>query len=275
MIAPVKEEEFRRIKGITLHRIKQLLPKEKLEELYLKKGFSTRKIAKMFGVTHRTICLLLDEYGIPRVVGRGKKWTEEEVRILLEYYPKGRIDKIIELTGRTEKAIIGKALRLGLKRQVPEFPDISKLDKIDVAYLAGLIDGDGTITLRGEGKGYYYSPEIVISNTDMGIINKVIKILEKTNVKYYVQDVFTKGWNKKPLKRISIVGIENVYPLLKALTPYLASKKKKVAKLVMKWCEIRLFKQYMRPPIERVYAEEELEIVKEVKRLNDRGAKSS
>jgi len=270
-----------------LERLRKLLPKERLEELYLKRGFTTREIAKMFGVSHKYICRLLDEYDIPRVVGRGKKWSEREVKILMELYPKGKIDEIAKLTGRTPLAIVAKASRLGLKKHVLESPDVSKLDKTEIAWLAGLIDGDGTITLVQNNKnkdGYrYYLPCLSIANTDSEVIYHIVKIFAKAGIRFDIQEIDpqknyrdrTRKWNLRPLMRIEVKGIKSAYPIVKAMIPYLASKKKRIAELVTRFCEIRLYKLFAKQSTERGYSNVELEIIKEVKELNKRNKKVS
>lgn len=50
-----------------------------------------------------------------------------------------------------------------------------KLKATEAAYIAGLIDGEGTITLSREHKGENRRLAVSISNTELGILRSVVK----------------------------------------------------------------------------------------------------
>ena len=56
------------------------------------------------------------------------------------------------------------------------YQTVKKLAPKDVGYLAGLIDGEGTITLSRRNLNKHRSLVITISNTEMSILNYVQKI---------------------------------------------------------------------------------------------------
>lgn len=56
-----------------------------------------------------------------------------------------------------------------------KYKKINKLCSVDKAYLAGLVDGEGTITLGYKQKKAQRHLEISISNTDYELLDWVIK----------------------------------------------------------------------------------------------------
>jgi len=46
-----------------------------------------------------------------------RPWTEEDIAILREFYPTGKIDELAQQLGRTEASVKHQAYSLGIKRQ--------------------------------------------------------------------------------------------------------------------------------------------------------------
>jgi hypothetical protein len=79
---------------------------------------------------------------------RGGLWTEEEVRILLENYPKASQKDILSLLpNRGWKSLTAKAVSLGIKRDsyIRSLLDFSVVDTEEKSYILGFLGADGFI----------------------------------------------------------------------------------------------------------------------------------
>lgn len=98
------------------------------------------------------------------------------------------------------------------------------------AYLAGLIDGEGCISIRRckQGKFIYYKPMIEVGMTDKG----PIELLEKNfgNSAWY--EIIPTGKRKLICHKWRVTGTRCL-PILNAILPYLIVKKKQ-AEIVIK-----------------------------------------
>lgn len=105
-------------------------------------------------------------------------WSPTEVALLKKLYP-STSNKELEkhLPGRSKNAIAAQLAKLRLKRDNNaldyRFPKLLDAEK---AYFAGLFDGEGCIHIsvhppHGEGKNVYHCLQVIISNTDVDIIN--------------------------------------------------------------------------------------------------------
>ncbi len=93
------------------------LGKEELEKLY-RSGLSLSQIGKIFGMSRSGIRWRMVKYGIKR---RKQPWTNEELTILKELYPKGEKQALMEkLQDRTWTSILTKSSELRLKSPRPE-----------------------------------------------------------------------------------------------------------------------------------------------------------
>ena len=106
--------------------------------------------------------------------------------------------------------------------------DVKRLSKVDAAYLAGFIDGEGTITLSKKHKNENRQLAVTISNTERQILEFCIeaigagKITNKRISKPHHTPSFTYAiYNRQALT------------LLKQIEPYLRSYKVKRAQLIL------------------------------------------
>jgi hypothetical protein len=133
------------------------------------------------------------------------------------------------------------------------------MSDLELAYLAGFIDGEGTISFRKMQKGYY-RPILEIVNTDPFIV----KYLQR----YFWQKVSQcKNSRQVPYLRVNLTGF-GIAPFLEALFPYLIAKKLQ-AKLVLKYIEFRYWQEWRTSP-----SPEMVEIYQDVKILNSHGQDS-
>lgn len=101
----------------------------------------------------------------------------------------------------------------------------------DLAWLAGIIDGEGSILLgskghRGKHLGYHglqIGATIHVTNTCGNIISKCEEILDTLGVSFHVADKTTPS-NKTQVWRIDISKMSEIQTLLEAIMPFLISK---------------------------------------------------
>jgi transcriptional regulator with XRE-family HTH domain len=134
-------------------------PKGKIMKLY-QKGLTQKEIGEIYGWGQSGISQLMKEYGIPTRTHR--KWTPREEEILKKHYLKVPKEKLLKLLpGRSWEAIKLEAIKLGIARKKEEYKKskevIERLRKLaqskmiipnfkkkeDLAYVLGVLDGDG------------------------------------------------------------------------------------------------------------------------------------
>ena len=166
--------------------------KELLEELYWKKGYSIRDIARILGRDGKTIIQHMDSYGIPRRTSYQARYGRLSVNIL-----------------------------------TPE----------ESAYLAGFLDGDGSITIYSNNRK---NPKVIIRffNTNLDVINW---IKNKLGRNCYYRQYSGSSLSKKKQYQIAIQKSIDVYYLLKSMLPYLIVKKD-IARKAIQILEERLKK---------------------------------
>jgi hypothetical protein len=204
-----------------------------------------------------------------------RTWAESEIEILKQVYscePKAPILK--QLKERTWPAIERKACYLGLHRRLgihKDFADfnICWTDALK-GYIAGLIDGEGSIELLKANSGRTYTPVVKISTTSKELADWLIKFLpfgEKALLK-------RRKINQKPCHIIGTRSCKGVLTLLESILPYLIIKKTH-ATLLLNYTKNHEFRtgrygynhKFKVPPIPNW----EHEMYQELRELNRRG----
>jgi hypothetical protein len=138
--------------------------------------------------------------------------------------------------------------------------------KLQLAWLGGIWDGEGTITFVLK-QHIKYQPTCSVVNTNKIIIDKVIHILEDNKIPHWVHFYeATKTWKRR--WRVEVSGLRRTKKFLIVLMPYLVSKKQQAA-LMLEFVESRLKKLGIHP----YYDSREQEIFLEVRELNKKGPK--
>ena len=108
------------------------------------------------------------------------------------------------------------------------------MKETDKAWLAGIIDGEGCISLFR--RSTYYVPSVKIANTNEKLINRCKEILDSAGIEYSVR-YSDRGERKnaKPAWEICLESRPRVVAILTLIFPYLVSKDEQ-AKLVLNWC---------------------------------------
>jgi hypothetical protein len=135
----------------------------------------------------------------------------------------------------------------------------------DIAWLCGIIDGEGTITLRfhrRKNKTPVIQPVINIVNTNEKIINNIIRILKSLEVPFWVSEYKrTENWKTRWV--IEVSGIKRAKKLIPLIENDLVGKKENI-ELMKLWCE----KRYNELGKRSYYTDWDLEIVKQIKLLH-------
>lgn len=197
-------------------------------------------------------------------------WTEAEIDLLRKYYLTSDISSIQKLfPNRSWRAILHKANRLQyggtpiIHRFRPvSIPDLS-LEKR--CYVAGIIDGEGTITIA------FYRPVkkdkimpnmmpiILVSNSNKDLIDYLHPLLLGSTIKTAKETEI-----RKTVYQIQIAKLLDVEALLTQILPYLVIKKRQ-AELVLEYCALRKKDTLL------TYNDRLFEIAKEVRGLNEKG----
>lgn len=233
-------------------------------------GVPLSDLAKMFNrsihaVEHRVTALRLRR----KIRGGAKKpwreWTPAQEDVLRQLWPHAsRWDIMAALSGFTWGAIRVRAAKLGLLHITPARggQPISReplpLSSVEAAYIAGIIDGEGTISLAPH-RGVF-TPIVSIYNTSLPLIEwlaqRLPKALQLNRMNSPGRFGVTRQWYLR-------VGGYNVYPVLVTVAPYLVVKKRH-ADLLMEFFQLRFSKMKYQ------YGERERIIAMEIKELNQR-----
>lgn len=160
-------------------------------------------------------------------------WSQTELAHLREVYPAIPNSKVVDLfPGRTLKGIIFQASKMGVKKKAEyreqgmEFNGsiIGHLSEPEKGYLAGIIDGEGTIgfSRRKYKDRYVYFPRVSIANTSKTLIAWIAEKLPSFN-SYVSSREGSLG--KKTCYCIILTGNRQCTVFLRELTPYLLIKR--------------------------------------------------
>lgn len=107
---------------------------------------------------------------------------------------------------------------------------VPKLSKIEWSYIAGIIDGEGTVGMAGN------CPQLSIYNTAKVLMKWLKNKLNQSRLyEYKKRGETNKGRKYKTLYSIRISQKKGVLALLRKLIPYLKIKKRKSYNMVMRF----------------------------------------
>lgn len=204
--------------------------------------------------------------GRPRNV---KNWNEEEIKFLRYAYEcLNKKDIIQKLCDRTWMSITLKAKRMNLYRKEKIELNLTDSEK---GYIAGLIDGEGTISFHNGGK-FVNSPTVIITNTHKEAMEWVEQRIPHSRVYYRGE---TKTWNK--IYVLHITHRETIETLLEELY-YLLIIKKPQAEVILNYFKKHIkygrkirdnWGRFIKGVEEPIYCES----IKKIKELNKRGVR--
>jgi len=193
-------------------------------------------------------------------------WSDEEIDTLLNNYPKAALARHVEplLPGRSLVQIRSQAAYYGIKRAPVGPQEPLPISPTQAAYLAGLIDGEGTITVNlyrstRQGRHPALVPWVGVFNTDPTLLEWLTATTGLAHL-HRMRKNPTK--NAKMVYEWKVKAVADVARLLKTILPYLVIKRRQ-AELVLAFCENRVM--YSSP------TEAEFAILDEIRTLNKRG----
>ena len=204
-----------------------------LRRYYNKKSCS--ELGRALGRSSRVIRHKLKLMGLQpsRVL---KPWSKQEVAYLREHAGEP-VARLASCLGRSETAVATKLSRLGISNRLSRFKDFT-LSLPDAAYLAGIIDGEGTLTCSVAWPKSKQLPKITalcfISNTNEELIGYLKDLIPSSHI---VVD----SPRSKATRRIRwkiIFGEPILSKVLSEILPYLIVKKEH-ARLILEFSEIR------------------------------------
>lgn len=138
----------------------------------------------------------------------------------------------------------------------------SLLKERKLGWFAGIIDGEGTITIRvkeRKNQSTLLTPVISMVNTNKLLIDTFIEILKEYEIPHWVTYYEgTNNWKEKWAVQIS--GIKRCQKALPIFKDYLVSKKE-LAEIVLDWCNNRISILGKRT----YYSDKDIEIVRLIK----------
>jgi hypothetical protein len=146
----------------------------------------------------------------------------------------------------------------------------------DVAWLAGIIDGEGNIGFETRSKvGSNITCRLVVTNTDVAIINNVKRIYSEIGIINYCnkrkRNQRKDGYVRRVCYDLQVHRLRELKVILEIIIPYLVGQKKDRAELALSYCNIRISKRSRVSCNKHAkYGEEELQIVNQLKILNER-----
>lgn len=113
---------------------------------------------------------------------------------------------------------------------------------MDLAWLGGFWDGEGTITMfshQEKNGSLKIKPMIAVVNTDLCLINKVRKILESLNCNFVLTEYKSKNKRHRDRWTLSTSNQKTIVLFLDAILPYINSYKKQSAEIIRDYCKRR------------------------------------
>ena len=148
-----------------------------------------------------------------------KYWTKDEINYLKSNFTNKTLKEIAKDLGRTYHSLTNKFKKLGLyyiKNQIPKRP-FPSIGEEEWAYIAGILDGEGTITFRKSRKSGLV-PSVTISGTSPILATYFMGLNQKT----YCSK--TRPKNYLPVYTLRIGSLADIRAFLQEVLPYVKIK---------------------------------------------------
>ncbi len=181
------------------------------------------------------------------------KFSEDELTVLHEQFGPFGAARTAAILNRSPASVTAKARKLGLTRSWGEKLVLHDhgLTIEQVAYLAGFIDGDGSVSLQRWSGKKNRRPAIRLCNTSDAFLAWCQRYLDLPNT-YCDSRTIGSGFSAGTSRVIfvySIVGMSHL-PLYRALLPHLVIKRPQM-EMVVEWVSLRLLQTWNEPYTQR------------------------
>jgi hypothetical protein len=142
---------------------------------------------------------------------------------------------------------------------------VTDISQLELGWLAGIIDGEGSITIVKRGPTFV--PQVQMANTSKKLVDKYCEILDKMDISYHCYGRQKQG-NRKYQWEVSVCGRPRVLKFILMLQDILVAKQNQAA-TVLEWIESRGLD--LRGP----YTDYQLSLIGDIRKLNGRGREYS
>lgn len=230
---------------------------KQLKEIY-KYNKKISDISQKFNRSFQSIYYKLINLKLIKKTKRQK--NNSKIPLFIKQYSRGLFINQIAKKNKVSFTFVKNSLK---NNKISFHKKVINLSKIELAYIAGIIDGEGYIGIyKRKNKNSNYQYQIAISNTNFKLIRWINKKIKFGSV-YYLE----KKDNRKPQLKYTIHGNEAVL-LLKNVLKYLIIKKKQ-AKIVISLSENKF--NGKKVPI--IYQRKRINLYKKLRKLNKKGLK--
>lgn len=112
------------------------------------------------------------------------------------------------------------------------------MNEIQLAWLAGIIDGEGSIILSRQ-RNNYMNTALVITNTNIEILNKVEKIYSELGINPHWHKIKSNKKQHSDCFHLMVTRLKEINTILKAILPYLIGKRAQ-AETFIRYAERRI-----------------------------------
>lgn len=118
------------------------------------------------------------------------------------------------------------------------------ITEIERAWLAGIVDGEGSIALfsnQEKSGSVKIKPVVNFVNTDIGIVNTALDILHRAGCNPYIVNRKQSNRNNrhKDVVEVKASSVEQVKKFLEVVAPYLCGEKKHKAQILLRYVSRR------------------------------------
>jgi hypothetical protein len=186
-------------------------------------------------------------------------FTEAELKTLRGLRAERSVKEIAVVMGRSVGAVRAQLNRLGVRRTYGELYPLRtvRLTRAELGYLAGLIDGEGTVTVGLSGNTL--KPQVVVSNTSVAMMEWLQTRIPGPGA--WVARTRAQQDGKATVYQFMMLGLRWV-GLWRAVLPLLVVKGPQM-RLVIEYAELRRAQHCYTPALPR-----HDQIIVEVRRLN-------
>ena len=146
------------------------------------------------------------------------------------------------------------------------------IDKLDLAWLAGLWEGEGSICIfrnRRENGNTKLSVTLTLVNTDPKLITESIRIMEDLDIRLHLFERKQNNPKWATAYQLTLRHFQQCKTFLEKLEPFLRGNKKQIALLTLRFLDSRI--KAIEKNRNTPNSDKENKILDEVKILNKRG----
>jgi hypothetical protein len=161
------------------------------------------------------------------------------------------------------------------KSAIADNPQARPVSDIDLGYVAGLLDGEGSIFVKGwiqRKSAIRIEPQIsLVANTNKAMMERAKDIYERLGLAFCVEEKHLKrktsgGTMYQPVWQLKVRGLKRCKRALEVLSPYITAKTAQ-AKMLLAWCNRRL-ELPQKGGLHWKYTEDDLKFAQAIKNLN-------